>query len=304
MGKRILIAGGTGLIGSSLCDLLQEKGYEVAILSRSPEVKNYQTFQWDVERHYLDESALDFAEGLVFLSGENVGAKRWTQKQKDRILNSRIQAIRMLVEKIEKANRKPAFFISASATGFYGGTLSKRFSIETDLPGGDFLAAVTRQWEESVKPLQEMGIRMVVLRTGVVLSEKSGALPKMAKPVQLGLGSALGSGKQYISWIELNDLARLYLFAIENEKLQGVYNAVSPDPVTNETFMRQLARAYRKPFFLPSVPSFLLKLLMGEMADMVLKGNRVSCEKIREAGFSFQYNKLEDYFQNLKQQPH
>lgn len=302
MGKNILIAGGTGLIGTALSSLLSEKGYQVALLSRSGKSDQYKTFRWDIEKGYLEEGTLQFADGIVFLSGENVGAKRWSEKQKDRILNSRVQAVRLLTEKIEKAQKKPEFFISASAIGYYGGTLSNHLSVETDPPGKDFLAVVTRQWEQALQSVKERGIRLVVLRTGVVLSSTGGALPKMITPLKMGLGSALGTGKQFMSWIELNDLARMYLHAIENEKLNSVYNAVAPSPVENQTFMKLLAKALGKPFFLPPVPTFLLRLALGEMADLLLKGNNVSSQKIKDTGFKFRFEKPEDYFKTLVKQ--
>lgn len=299
MGKNILIAGGTGLIGRELSRVLKEKGYSVAVLSRSDKKGEYPVYKWDPEKRTMDTAALNFADGIVFLSGENVGARRWTQKQKKKIIDSRVNGIELLIEKIKETDKKPEFFISASATGYYGGTVSDKTFVESDIPGHDFLAKTTINWELAMKPLESMRIRRVILRTGVVLSPDGGALPKMMLPVRLGIGSALGSGKQYIPWIALEDLVQMYLFAIENPTLNSVYNAVAPSPVTNKEFMKQLAKHLKKPFFLPPVPGFLLRILLGEMADMVLKGNRVSCDKIQKAGFKFQYNTLEEYLNDL-----
>ncbi|MBN2637859.1 MAG: TIGR01777 family oxidoreductase [Bacteroidales bacterium] len=298
--KNILIAGGTGLIGTALCGLLTKKGYSVAVLSRSKKNLEYPVFQWDPLKGDFDDKALDFADGIIFLSGENVGAKRWTNRQKQIIVESRVQSIELLIEKIKQSNKKPEFFISASATGYYGGTLTDRISLENDVPGHDFLAKTTFNWESSLLTLKSLDIRLVTLRTGVVLSPDEGALPKMMLPVKLGVGSALGSGKQYIPWIALADIVQMYLYAIENPELNSVYNAVAPNPVPNKQFMRLLAKYLDRPFFFPPVPSFLLKLLLGEMSEMVLKGNRVSSEKIQKAGFKFQYKTLEEYFKTLK----
>lgn len=300
MGKNILIAGGTGLIGKALSKLLVEKGYSVALLSRSKKELEYPVYHWNPQSGDFDNFALDFADGIVFLAGENVGAKRWTEHQKQKIVGSRVNGIELLIEKIKQAKKKPEFFISASATGYYGGTLSDYNFVETDAPGHDFLAETTIKWEKALKPLESMGIRLVVLRTGVILSPDEGALPKMMLPVRWGVGNALGSGRQYISWIALEDIVRLYAYAIENPALNAVYNAVAPHPVSNKKFMKMLAQYLNRPFFLPPVPGFVLRAFLGEMAEMVLKGNRVSAEKIQKTGFQFHYKTLGDYFKTLK----
>jgi hypothetical protein len=293
--KNILITGGTGLIGSQLQKLLKEKGYETAVLSRSRNKTDKRTFYWDYENGILDEEALVFADAIIHLAGENISAGRWTPEQKKRILESRLKTTQLLVEKIRASNKKPEVFISASAIGYYGSTLSNQVFHEEDPPGNDFLADVTVQWEQSSLPIEEIGVRRVLLRTGVVLSEKAGALPKMMSPVKLGLGSPLGSGKQMISWISLEDLVDLYLFAIENPAISGTYNAAAPKPLDNRTFMRSLANHLRRPFFLPAVPGFVMKTLFGEMATILLKGQNVSADKIKAAGFSFRHETLEDF---------
>ena len=293
--KNILITGGTGLIGSELQKLLKEKGYETAVLSRSRNKTDNRTFYWDYENGILDEEALVFADAIIHLAGENISAGRWTPEQKKRILDSRLKTTQLLAEKIKASARKPEVFISASAVGYYGSTLSNQVFQENDLAGNDFLADITVQWEQSSFPIEVIGIRRVVLRTGVVLSEKGGALAKMMAPVKLGLGAALGSGKQMISWISLQDLARLYVFALENPEISGIYNAVAPMPLNNKTFMKTLAHHAHRPFILPAVPGFVMKAMYGEMASIVLEGQGVSADKISAAGFSFRDNTLDEF---------
>ena len=298
--KNILITGGTGLIGRELQRLLKEKGYETAVLSRSRKSGDGRTFYWDYEKGILDEEALSFADAIIHLAGENISARRWKAKQKKRILDSRVQTTDLLVEKIKASGKKPEVFISASAVGYYGSTLLNWSYHEENEPGEDFLADVTSQWEHSSLPIEVMGIRRVVLRTGVVLSESGGALPQMMTPVKRGLGAPLGSGKQMVSWISLEDLVNLYVFALENPEISGVYNAVAPNPLNNKTFMKTLAHHLHRPFLLPPVPGFVMKILFGEMASILLKGQGVSADKIVSAGFSFQHETLEEFLETEK----
>lgn len=297
--KNILITGGTGLIGLELQKLLQEKGYETAVLSRSRKSGDNRSFYWDYEKGVLDKEALLFADAIVHLAGENISARRWSPVQKQKILDSRIKTTQLLVENIKVLEKKPEVFVSASAVGYYGGTLSGQIFHEDDIPGRDFLADVTVQWEQSSQPVEVMEIRRVVIRTGVVLSEKGGALPQMMAPVKWGLGTPLGSGKQIISWISLDDLVRLYVFTLENPEISGIYNAVAPNPSDNRTFMKSLARHLHRPFFLPAVPGFILKALLGEMASILLEGQYVSADKILSEGFDFKDKSLENLLTQL-----
>lgn len=287
MGKKILITGGTGLIGSVLSELLIEKGYTVAVLSRSKEIKGTKSFYWDYESKILDEEAIEFADIIIHLAGEDISKSRWSKKQKQKIVDSRVQTTNLLFEKASKAKKKPQLIISASAVGYYGMTTSEHIFKEEDKPGNDFLANTVISWEQSVDQFNQLGIRTVKLRLGVVFSKKGGALAKMIMPVKLGLGSALGSGKQYVPWIEISDLTQMFLFVVENEKAETVYNAVAPDYITNHELIKSLAEALGKPFFVPKVPAFILKLIFGSMADVFLQGSKVSSEKIQSMGFKF-----------------
>lgn len=294
MKTNILITGGTGLVGNELRSLLIAEGYNVAILSRRKEIKGIKSFYWDYEKGILDEEAIEFADVIIHLAGEGIANKRWSATQKQIILDSRVKTTNLLFSKSKKAKNKPKMIISASAVGYYGsGNTDKIFS-EEDPAGNDFLASTALAWEKSVGKFRSIGIQTAILRIGVVLSKHGGALARMMMPVKFGFGAALGSGKQYLPWIEITDLARMFLFVLENLKTDDVFNAVGPDQISNSNFMKTLARTMNKPFFMPNVPSFVMKFLLGEMAVLLLQGNRVSSEKIQAAGFDFKYKKLED----------
>ena len=279
---------------------MKERGYEIAVLTRSRKSGNGRAFYWDYEKGMLDEGALEFADAIIHLAGENISARRWKPEQKKRILDSRVKTTDLLVEKIKTSEKKPEVFISASAVGYYGSSLLNWSYHEENDPGEDFLADVTAQWELSSMPIEVMEIRRVVLRTGVVLTVKGGAFPQMMAPVKWGLGAPLGSGKQMISWISLEDLVNLYVFALEHPEISGVYNAVAPNPVNNKTFMKTLAHHLHRPFFLPPVPGLVMKIMFGEMASILLKGQGVSADKIMAAGFLFQHETLEDFLESIK----
>ena len=294
MKTNILITGGTGLVGNELRSLLIAEGYNVAILSRRKEIKGIKSFYWDYEKGILDEEAIEFADVIIHLAGEGIANKRWSATQKQIILDSRVKTTNLLFSKSKKAKNKPKMIISASAVGYYGsGNTDKIFS-EEDPAGNDFLASTALAWEKSVGKFRSIGIQTAILRIGVVLSKHGGALARMMMPVKFGFGAALGSGKQYLPWIEITDLARMFLFVLENLKTDDIFNAVGPDQISNSNFMKTLARTMNKPFFMPNVPSFVMKFLLGEMAVLLLQGNRVSSEKIQAAGFDFKYKKLED----------
>lgn len=294
---RVLITGGSGLIGQALRIRLEKEGYEVAFLSRK--TKKYNSFTWDIERGTIDREALIQSDYIIHLTGANIGARRWTNKRKKEIRSSRIDSTNLLYAHIEKQNKKPKAFISASAIGYYGAVTSKQIFTETDPPSSDFLGHICRGWEDAADQFTKSGIRTVKIRTGIVLSKKGGALTKLLVPLRWGLGSAIGHGKQYMPWIHVEDVVDIYMFALENEKMHGAYNAVAPEHITNKAFNKKLAHMLHKPFWFPAIPAFVMKVLFGEMAAMLLKGSRVSSEKIREAGFNFQFPDLESAFHDL-----
>lgn len=302
----ILITGGTGLLGSALTELLKEKGHKIIILTRTaktPDDKNISYALWDVKAQTIDETAVSSADYIVHLAGAGVADKRWSKERKKEIVESRTESSALLVKALQSPNNVKAV-ISASAIGWYGpdekrSPKKKTFTEDMRHDKG-FLCETCRLWEESIEPVKEAGKRLVKLRIGIVLSNKGGALPEFKKPVQFGIAGVLGSGKQIVSWIHIEDLCRLFLFAIENQSMEGVYNAVAPAPVRNKELTLILAQKMKGRFFVPMhVPVFVLKTMLGEMSEEVLKSTTVSSEKIKSAGFTFQYPDIEAALDNL-----
>jgi len=299
--ESVLISGGTGLIGRYLAARLKEKGYKVALLSRDlKQETDFQVYHWDPAKSEIDPAAVSDADYIIHLAGANIGERRWTRERRKLILDSRLKSGDILLSSVSGNIRKPRAFISASAVGYYGAVTSDKIFYEEDLPSGDFLGETCRKWEQSADRFEEIGIRTIKIRTGVVLSSHGGALAKMAIPVKMGVGSAMGNGKQYMPWIHIEDLCNIYIMAIEDVKMRGAYNAAAPDRRTNKEFTESLAHALGKPFWFPNIPAFALRMLFGEMSDILLKGSRVSSGKIISAGYSFKFpdlgNALNDLF--------
>jgi uncharacterized protein len=298
--KNILITGGSGLIGTQLTELLHTRGYRVAHLSRTPRSGKAQTFSWNIERQQIDLDAVRPAHAIIHLAGENVAEKRWTKERKNEIIKSRTESTRLLYDILAKGGHNVKTFISASGISYYNMKTSGAEPVDENAKrGDDFLAEVVEQWEGFADKIAALGIRVVKVRTGIALSKKGGALKEMMQPMKYYVGAPVGSGEQYVSWIHLNDVCNIFLKALEDESLQGPYNAVAPNAVTNREFMHTLAKAMDKPIILPPVPSFMLRLLFGEMADIVLKGANISSRKIQASGFEFQFEKLDDALQDL-----
>ena len=291
--SRVLITGASGLIGTKLTEYLLKNNIDVAHLSRSKNTSSVSTFIWDINKKYLEDGALDNVNHIVHLAGAGIADKRWTEKRKQEIIDSRTKSAELLFNHISKLNKKLDTFISASAIGYYGAITSEKIFIEQDEPANDFQGKVCKLWEKSADKFEEFGIRTVKLRFGVVLSAKDGALKKMILPTKLGVGSALGSGKQYFPWIHVDDVVKIIHKSIEDKLIKGVFNVVAPSNSNYNNFAEKLAKVMKKPFFMPNVPSILLKLALGEMSEIVLKGSRVSSEKLIESGYSFQFANLE-----------
>ncbi len=288
--ETILVSGGSGLIGRHLCRLLKNQGYQVAVLTRkSLPAGDYLPVHWDPDQGSIPPEAVASAAYIIHLSGAGIGEGRWTKARKEEITGSRIRTARLLSDTLKRHPGRLKAFISASATGYYGAVTRDRVFREEDPPAEDFLGETCRKWEETARPFEELGVRTVMLRTGVVLTPRGGALARMAALTRLGLGSPLGSGRQYMPWIHIDDLCRLYLKALEDPRMSGPYNATAPVHVTNREFFAALAATFRKPLWLPRVPSAMLKLLFGEMASVLLEGSRVSPEKAINAGFHFRF---------------
>ena len=291
---KILITGGTGLVGSRLAEMLLDAGHDVALLSRQPgEGGRVRSFGWNPAKGTIDEAAVPFAEAIVNLAGSNVGEGRWTSERKRDILASRLDGLALLHRELAKPGHCVHTLVSASAVGRYGDAGDAVLSETAPLgPPDDFLAQVVRQWEEAAAPIAALGLRVVLPRIGVVLALEGGALQQMARPVKLGAGAALGSGKQWISWIHRDDLCRLLLAMLEQPAWAGPYNAVATYPATNEAFTEVLAAALHRPLLLPHVPAFGLRLALGEMSAIVLASQRVSNAKALAQGFAFDYPDL------------
>ncbi|MEM9857119.1 MAG: TIGR01777 family oxidoreductase [Bacteroidota bacterium] len=298
--KTVLITGGSGLVGSRISELLLKKDYKVRWISRKGGKKGeIEVFKWDVERGEIDVSCLEGTDFIIHLAGAGVADKKWTKERKKEIRESRTKSTQLLKQTLDQNEHSVKAFISASAVGFYGWNSGGVWKKEESRFGDDFLATVTKAWEAEVDEVAKLGIRTAKLRIGIVLSEKGGALKELSKPIKMGAGAALGSGDQYMSWIHLDDLSNMFIYAVENEDISGIYNAVGPNPVTNKELSQQTAKVLGKPFFLPNVPGFVMKLMLGEMASMVLGGSRVSCEKISNTGFKFLFPELNPALEDL-----
>jgi uncharacterized protein (TIGR01777 family) len=294
--ETVLITGGTGLIGRRLSFLLQSKGYEVRLLSRSenPNTK-YKTFVWDLHKGYINEKAFEEVDYIIHLAGAGIADKNWSETRKKVLIDSRVESTKLLLQYAKKLNVSLKAFISSSAVGYYGSITSEIIFKEDDNPGNDFLAEICKLWEQAIFQFQEESIRTVAIRTGIVLSQQGGALKKMKTPVI----TALGNGLQYMPWIHMDDLCEIYIKAIEDSSMEGAYNGVAPEHETNKTFSKKLAKVFKRPFLPIGAPAFVLKTVFGEMATILLNGSRVSSEKISETGFRFAFPKLKDALTDL-----
>jgi uncharacterized protein (TIGR01777 family) len=304
----VLITGGTGMIGKALTTALVEKGYAVIILSRNPggaDLKHPSVSYaaWNIEKQTIDIDAIATADYIVHLAGASLAEKRWTEQRKKEIVDSRIKSSALLVKALRQYPNSVRGFISTSATGWYAADPSipnSRPFTEDDPSASDFLGTTCAQWEESVQPIMQPGKRLVILRVGIVLSMQGGALKEFSKPLKWGIAPIMGNGKQIMSWIHIDDVVKLYITAIENETMQGVYNTVAPSPVSNKELVLRLANCSGKRFYVPfPVPAFLLKLLFGKLGNEVLKSATVSSQKTEATGFSFTYPRLEEALMNL-----
>jgi hypothetical protein len=277
--------------------MLQEKGYETAVLSRQKTGK-VRTFFWDPKAGFVDPEALAWADAIVHLAGANVAEGRWTAARKKEILESRIIGTETLQKALAQHPHQIHRVVAATAIGWYGDT-GDDWADEQSPAGQGFLASVCKEWELAVGRFASLGMRTVMIRVGVVLSPRGGALVEMAKPVKLFAGAALGSGQQYVSWIHEDDLCSLFIKALEDDKMEGIYNGVAPHPVTNAELTKTIALHANKPLLLPNVPAFALRLMLGEMADIVLESTRVSCSKAEKAGFQFKFAEADDAIADL-----
>jgi uncharacterized protein (TIGR01777 family) len=297
---RIMISGGSGLVGRYLTSALLAEGYTVAHLSRKQnQFGRVRVFRWDPEKQIVDPSVLEDVDYLIHLAGANIGEGRWSEKRRKEIIRSRVDSALFLHRVIVEKGIPLKAFISASAIGYYGSITSDKIFSESDPPADDFLGSTCRKWEYAADSFEKDGIRTVKIRTAMVLEKNDSALRRLMMPASYGFVLRLGSGHQYIPWIHISDLCGIYLKAIEDQTFSGAYNAAAPHNVTHDEFMRVLAAIMRCPVFLPHVPSFLIKAVLGKMSDVILNGSRISSEKIAATGFSFSFNNLNDALTDL-----
>ncbi|GLR18623.1 TIGR01777 family oxidoreductase [Portibacter lacus] len=299
MSKKILITGGTGLIGKSLSTLLLSHGHEVSVLSRSKKSDgSIQFFEWDIEKGYIEEGALD-VDFVIHLAGAGVADKRWTDDRKKAILESRLQSTALLKKELSKIKGKRPGYIGASAIGIYGNQDDHALSEEeVSQDRSDFLVDVVHQWEEAHRSLQSEVSSLAIIRIGIVLSTEGGALKPMLIPFNFRMGNYFGDGSQVFSWIHINDLCRIFTFIIEHS-LDGVYNGVAPHPVNGKELVRSIAESKPGPFVQFGVPEFMLKLIFGEMSEAILMSSKVSADKILDQKFHFEFDEINPAIKNL-----
>lgn len=295
----VLITGGSGLIGTSLTKALLATGYQVRHLSRTAgESNGVRAYRWNIARKEVDPAALEGVDHIVHLAGAGIADKRWTSARVQELIDSRSQSALVLLNAVQNAKAEVRSFISAAGINYYGAVTGEHRYLETDSGGVDTIGSISVEWEAAVKQWSQV-CRVVRLRTPVVLSRKGGALAKLAMPVRFGLGAPLGSGKQWMPWIHLDDLVALYLKALEDQNMSGAYNACAPEDVTNADMMRTVAKVLGRPFFLPPVPGFLLKLALGDLSSILLEGSRASNAKLLATGFQFKHPKLREALEDL-----
>lgn len=298
MKEVVLITGAGGMIAKELAKKIC-KDYEIRFLTRNRKQEN--EYEWDIKKGTVDETAFDNVSHIIHLAGANISEKRWTPERKRELISSRVDSAELLRTTLRKNRIKLKSFISASGINFYGTKTSEKIYVETDPPGNDFLSEVVVLWERAADDFKEQDLaeRVVKIRTAVVLSEKDGALKKMVPPVQYYIGSPLGTGKQYMPWIHIEDICSIYEFALKNPAIEGAYNAVSPQHATNKELTKKIAKVLGKPLWMPNVPGFVLKLIFGELASAILEGSRASSQKILDTGFHFKFPDLEKALRDI-----
>lgn len=295
----VLIGGGSGMIGARLSQLLRERDYEVLHLSRRKRPDSeFETFQWDVSAGTIDAEAVERADYIINLAGAGIADKPWTDRRRQIIIDSRVQTTRLLKEELMKRDKKPEAFLSSAAIGIYGNK-GEQTVTELSEPGEGFLPESCRAWESAVDEVRETGVRTVAFRIGIVLSTQDGALPKFKMSLPFFIAPYFGDGQQWCSWVHIDDVCRCFIHGMENKALAGRYNATAPNPVRNKTLMHKLKEAAGRPALLISVPEFLMRLVMGEMADTVFDSARVSSQKIQDTGFEFKFKEVRPALEDL-----
>jgi len=301
MKMKVLITGATGLVGSEVVKLFLQNGVQVHYLSTSKgkleQKENFKGFYWNPKTADIDEDAFENVTSIIHLAGASV-AQRWTNSHKQEIIESRVLSTKLLFQYLSKKSHQVNHIISASAIGIYPHSFEAVYS-ESCLDVDDsFLGSVVAKWEEEVNAFERLGIKVSKVRIGIVLAKKGGALQEMVKPIKMGLGAAFGSGEQYQSWIHIQDLAQIFYFIMKNQ-YDGIFNGVSPYPVTNNEMTKTIGKVLDKPILLPHIPKFAMKLLLGEMHEILFSSQHVSARKLLDKGFQFQYASLDKALVNL-----
>jgi uncharacterized protein (TIGR01777 family) len=298
MKQVVLITGANGMLAKHLEKLLMNK-YSIRFLTRNVTQDN--EYFWDLETKYIDPKALMGVHYIIHLAGSSIANKRWNEKRKHTILSSRVDSSYLLLEELKKHQIKIEGFISASAIGFYGTTTTDTIFNEESPKGSDYLSTVCSKWEHAAHLFksEDVAASVSVVRIGIILSENGGALLKMVQPIKYGFGSGIGKGNQYMPWIHIQDLSEIFKFILEKKQINETFNAVSPEHTTNIEFTKKIAKAVNRKIILPNIPAFIMKILFGEMAILLLKGSRVSSEKIVKKGFKFKYENLDTALNNI-----
>ncbi len=299
MNKQILITGATGMIGRRLINALKEAGHTVSILSRKEaSIPRVKTYIWDVNQGIIDPMCMSGIDTIIHLAGENIASKKWTAKRKQQIIDSRVLSTQLLYKTIKETNTHINTFVSASAAGFYGDCGDEILSEES--PSGlGFLAECCKRWEDAVDQGKFFNIRIVKFRIGFILAKGEGALAALEKPIKFFLGAALGSGKQYIPWVHIDDIIAMFMDAVENPLLHGTYNANAPFPVSNQMLTKSIALKLHRPIWPFNVPEKVLKLILGEMSEVIFISTNTSAQKLLSTGFKFKHPQLEDALSDI-----
>lgn len=296
---KYIITGGSGMVGKRLTEMLVQERNAVSILSRKNIPDDFcKYYTWNIDKKEIDSSWLNQTDTIIHLAGAGVADKKWTPAYKNEIYSSRINSTRLLFETLKNKPHTIKTIVASSAIGIYGNDISETVN-EDSSSANTFLAKVCNDWENEVLKFETIGIRVVILRTGIVLSDKGGFIAEISTPIKFFVGGALGSGKQIMSWIHIDDLCRMYIKAAEDDQLVGVYNAVAPYPESNSAITKKIAAQLHKPLLLPNVPIKIMNFLFGEMASMILANQNVSCKKIQQAGFHFKFNDIDSALNDL-----
>lgn len=298
-GNSILVTGATGLVGKQLCKDLLDMGFSVHILSRSTrKIEGCQCFVWNIEKQEIDHSAFEGVRAIIHLAGAGVGDRRWTKSYKQQIYDSRIESTRLLMNTLKTIDHSVDSFISASAVGYYDDHGSEWITEEAPM-AEEFIARLCRDWEMEGQGAETLGIRYVALRIGLVLSRKAGFLPKTTMTLPLRMLNYFGNGQHYYAWIHEKDVVDMFCHALTNSSVRGVYNAVAPNPIPQKKMLAELKKVLSKALIMLPVPTFALRIALGEMARVVVFSQRVSAQKILDTGFTFSFDKVEEAFSDL-----